>query len=412
MISPPPRRRHESSLAQLRSQLDEAEAEKQTAVQRTTEARPSSASPSPSFYPAAYLAPCPPRPPSPRAADTRPPPRGAWQARRGHAEGREALSELNERLEAQRRQHDDATRLAQEGEAAAAQSTKAVLDAARQRAEAAEAQAEVEVEAARREARGARAEQAIAQEQAAEAQAALRDSRAGQQRSDEERDAAAAARHAEAVGTLQVQRDAAHERLRGEERRAEQLEADLASARAELTRAAAAREDADGREATLLGVQEQMAAQLGEVRMRAASGGGLLSTPGGMGFDEELPSPVSIPSLPISPMPSKWGAAASSHAPPTAHNLSGLSGGLSDTARARRGALEAENGALRAEVASLEAQALKMREAVSEAEAASDRAPALRPTCDPPHPDAHGDPSRPRLYPNRTLDPVASAPTR
>ena len=288
-----------------------------------------------------------------------------WQARRGHAEGREALSELNERLEAQRRQHDDATRVAQEGEAAAAQSTKAVLDAARQRAEAAEAQAEVEVEAARREARGARAEQAIAQEQAAEAQAALREGRAGQQRSDEERDAAAGARHAEAVDTLQVQRDEAHERLRGEERRAVQLEADLAGARAELTRAAAAREDADAREATLLGVQEQMAAQLGEVRMRAASGGGPLSTPGGMGFDEELPSPVSIPSLPISPMPSKWGAATSSHAPPTAHNLSGLSGGLSDTARARRGALEAENGALRAEVASLEAQALKMREAVS-----------------------------------------------
>ena len=158
-----------------------------------------------------------------------------------------------------------------------------------------------------------------------------------------------------------------------------------------------------------------MAAQLGEVRMRAASSGGPLSTPaGGTGLDEELPSPVSIPSLPVSPMPGKWGAAAAgpSHAPPTAHHLAGLSGGLSDTARARRGALEAENGALRAEVASLEAQALKMREAVSEAEAASDRAPALRPTCDPPHPDAHGDPSRPRLYPNRTLDPVASAPTR
>ena len=52
-------------------------------------------------------------------------------------------------------------------------------------------------------------------------------------------------------------------------------------------------------------------------------------------------------------MPGKWGAAAApSHAPPTAHNLSGLSGGLSDTARARRGALEAENGALRAQVAS------------------------------------------------------------
>ena len=109
-----------------------------------------------------------------------------------------------------------------------------------------------------------------------------------------------------------------------------------------------------------------MAAQLGEVRMRAASSGGPLSTPAGgtAGIDEELPSPVSIPSLPISPMPGKWGAAAPSHAPPTAHNLSGLSGGLSDTARARRGALEAENGALRAQVASLEAQALKMREAV------------------------------------------------
>ena len=98
-----------------------------------------------------------------------------------------------------------------------------------------------------------------------------------------------------------------------------------------------------------------MAAQLGEVRMRAASSGGPLSTPAGGsgGIDEELPSPVSIPSLPISPMPGKWGAAAApSHAPPTAHNLSGLSGGLSDTARARRGALEAENGALRAQVAS------------------------------------------------------------
>ena len=110
-----------------------------------------------------------------------------------------------------------------------------------------------------------------------------------------------------------------------------------------------------------------MAAQLGEVRMRAASSGGPLSTPaGGTGLDEELPSPVSIPSLPVSPMPGKWGAAAAgpSHAPPTAHHLAGLSGGLSDTARARRGALEAENGALRAQVASLEAQALKMREAV------------------------------------------------
>lgn len=104
-----------------------------------------------------------------------------------------------------------------------------------------------------------------------------------------------------------------------------------------------------------------MAAQLGEVRMRAAGSSGPHSS--GVGFDEELPSPVSIPSLPISPMPSKWGAASASHGLPAAHSLAGLAG-LSDTARARRGALEAENGALRAEVVSLEAQALKMREAV------------------------------------------------
>ena len=80
--------------------------------------------------------------------------------------------------------------------------------------------------------------------------------------------------------------------------------------------------------------------------------------------DESLPSPVSIPSIPVSPMVGRGTAASAAAA------NAGTPAGARFGAAA---ALEAENGRLRAKVAHLEEQASKTREVVGEMRAEMER---------------------------------------